>query len=130
MKEAIVSTGEDDPQQPSMYDAGVGTHWYDRFTGGAFGRGLSPNIRQGYQWLGRKRQDGDEISLFGFSRGAYTARSLAGLIRKCGILRSPEPALVEKAYDLYRDKAVAPDDRDAVTFRSSHSRETRIKFIG
>jgi uncharacterized protein (DUF2235 family) len=130
MRNAIASTGEHDPEQPCFYDAGVGTHWYDRLTGGAFGRGLSENIQQGYQWLAGKHQPGDEIYIFGFSRGAYTARSLVGLIRKCGILNSPEQAMVEQAYDLYRDKNVAPDDAKAVSFRSSHSRETRVRFIG
>jgi uncharacterized protein (DUF2235 family) len=130
MKESIISSGERDPAQPCFYDPGVGTHWYDRLSGGAFGRGLSENIRQGYAWLCRKYQDGDQIYVFGFSRGAYTARSLVGLIRKCGILRNPHEMNVRKAYDLYRDKNVAPDDPDAVVFRLDYSRETRVRFIG
>ena len=58
MREAIASSGEDDPEQPCLYDPGVGTHWYDRLTGGAFGRGLSENIQQGYRWLAQKYQAG------------------------------------------------------------------------
>jgi uncharacterized protein (DUF2235 family) len=130
MKECLDSTGEDDPRQPFFYDSGVGTHWYDKFTGGAFGRGLSINIRQGYQWLSRKHVDGDEIFVFGFSRGAYTARSLVGLIRKCGLLNSPTEDLVGKAYDLYRDKNLHPDSDETRAFRAKFSREVRVKFIG
>lgn len=130
MREAIASTGENDPGQPMMYDTGVGTHWYDRFSGAAFGRGLSENIRQGHRWLARNHREGDEIYVFGFSRGAYTARSLVGLIRKCGILRSDGESLVEEAYDLYRDKDVAPDDERAAAFRAGHSHVVRVKFIG
>src|SRR5437764_1375398 len=87
MREAIASSGPDDREQPCFYDPGVGTRWYD-IIGGAFGHGLSENIRQGYRWLAQKYQANDEIYVCGFSRGATTARSLVGLIRKCGILTS------------------------------------------
>src|SRR6267378_408808 len=97
MREAIASSGPDDREQPCFYDPGVGTHWYDRITGGAFGRGLSENIQQGYRWLAQKYQAKDEIYVFGFSRGAYTARSLVGLIRKCGILNSADESSVARA---------------------------------
>ena len=130
MREAIVSSGADDPSQPCFYDPGVGTHWYDKITGAAFGRGLSESIQQGYRWLAQKHRANDEIYVFGFSRGAYTARSLVGLIRKCGILNSADEASVARAYDLYRDKRVAPEDERAVAFRASESREVRVKFIG
>src|SRR5213592_5160888 len=60
MREAIVSSGADDPSQPCFYDPGVGTHWYDKITGGAFGRGLSENIRQGYRWLAQKHRRSEE----------------------------------------------------------------------
>jgi len=130
MREAINSSGPNDPGQPSFYDPGVGTHWYDKLTGGAFGPGLSENIRQGYLWLAQKYEANDDIYLFGFSRGAYTVRSLVGLIRKCGILNLADPQLVAQAYDLYRDYDVNPDHPIAVAFRASHSREARVRFIG
>lgn len=130
MRDSIASTGQDDPAQPCFYDEGVGTRWHNRITGALFARGLSRNIQQGYQWLARKFKPGDEIYVFGFSRGAYTARSSVGLIRKCGVLRNPSDAMVEEAYNLYRDKNVAPADAAATAFRSRHSHETRVKFIG
>lgn len=130
MKESIISSGENDPDQACFYDAGVGTHWYDRWTGGAFGRGLSENIREGYIRLVNAYQTGDEIYVFGYSRGAYTARSLVGLIRKCGLLTEDNNALIEKAYDLYREKDIAPEHPKALAFREKYSREIRIKFIG
>lgn len=130
MRDSIATSGQEDPEQPCFYDEGVGTHWYDRITGALFARGLSENIRQGYQRLARKFNPGDEIFVFGFSRGAYTARSLVGLIRKCGVLKSASDAMVKQAYDLYRDKDIAPDDRGAQDFRSGASHETRVRFIG
>lgn len=119
-----------DADQACFYDEGVGTRWYNRLSGGAFGRGLSENIREGHAWLSREHQPGDAVFVFGFSRGAYTARSLAGLIRKCGLLNEPNEATITAAYDLYRDKRVHPNDAAAVDFRARHSRDTRVRFIG
>ncbi|UVJ42855.1 DUF2235 domain-containing protein [Pseudomonas sp. LS1212] len=130
MLQSFASAGAHDGQQPCFYDPGVGTEWHEVLTGGAFGHGLSANIRQGYRWLSEHYQPGDDIFVFGFSRGAYTARSLVGLIRKCGLLHLASASLVAQAYDLYRDKAVAPDSAPARSFRQSFAREVRVKFIG
>lgn len=130
MRESIDSRGEDDPRQPCRYLTGVGTSWHNWLTGGLFGRGLSENIREGYAWLGREHRPGDHIYVFGFSRGAYSARSCVGFIRKCGLLYDVGEASVEKAYELYRNKDVAPEDFEAVAFRAANSREVRVRFIG
>jgi len=130
MRNSIGTRGREDPEQPCLYDEGVGTQWHNRLTGGAFGRGLSENIQEGHAWLSRTHRPGDAIFVFGFSRGAYAARSLVGLIRKCGLLNRAGPQAVAAAYALYRDKSVAPDDPQAVAFRQQHSRETRVRFIG
>jgi Uncharacterized alpha/beta hydrolase domain (DUF2235) len=78
--------GGDD--QIAFYDDGVGTAGFRplQLLGGAFGWGLSRNVRDLYEFLCRHYRKGDQIYIFGFSRGAFTARSLAGLIAKCGIL--------------------------------------------
>ncbi|MCW8331381.1 DUF2235 domain-containing protein [Photobacterium sp. SDRW27] len=73
--------------QETRYQSGVGTGGViDKVVGGILGFGLSEDIRDCYQWLADKYQAGDEILLFGFSRGAYTARSLAGMITRLGIV--------------------------------------------
>lgn len=59
--------------------------WANKIGGGAFGWGLARNVKQAYAELCRAYEAGDEVYIFGFSRGAYTARSLAGMIRKCGL---------------------------------------------
>ena len=69
-----------------FYEPGVGTSPDERVVGGAFGYGLSHNVRSCYRFLAESYEPGDNLFLFGFSRGAYTARSLAGLVRNCGIL--------------------------------------------
>lgn len=77
--------------QTIYYDSGVGTDLkpLDRFTGGAFGVGLGDKVRQAYRHLSDVYGPGDEICVFGFSRGAYTARSLVGYIAAAGLLRRP-----------------------------------------
>src|SRR5262249_1551234 len=82
---------------------GTGTNIVDRLVGGATGLGISSNIREAYSFVVQNYAPGDELYLFGFSRGAYTARSLAGLIRNCGILRRKHAHRLTDAYDLYRD---------------------------
>ena len=130
LRRAIDSRGEDDPEQPCRYLSGVGTSWHNWLTGGMFGRGLSENIRLGYRWLARKHRAEDRIFVFGFSRGAYSARSCVGLIRKAGLVNSTDLDAVARAYRLYRNKDVAPDDEAAVRFRAANSREVRVRFIG
>jgi uncharacterized protein (DUF2235 family) len=76
---------KDRGRQRFFYDPGVGTNRLTRLRGGLFGYGLSRHLRKGYDWLARHYAQGDRIFIFGFSRGAYTARSLVGLIRKCGL---------------------------------------------
>lgn len=104
------------------YDQGVGTgNLIDRITGGAFGEGLSQNVCDGYRFLVDNYVPGDEIYLFGFSRGAYTSRSLGGLIRKCGILKKEHGVRIPEAYDLYRKRDASADTDDAKAFRSKFS---------
>ena len=78
----------EDCKQITYYNDGVGTHNIRllRLFGGAFGRGLSRNIREAYEFLALNYEEGDNVFLFGFSRGAFTVRSLAGMICRCGLL--------------------------------------------
>jgi uncharacterized protein (DUF2235 family) len=89
-------------KQLTYYDVGV-----NGFKGGVFGKGLSQNITEAYEWLIDNYNPGDEVFIFGFSRGAYTARSLAGFICKHGLLKPGSPLGVKQLYDRYR----RPDDR-------------------
>jgi hypothetical protein len=70
-----------------LYERGVGTGGFlDRFKGGAFGAGLSDNVRRAYTFLAQHYDDGDDIYIFGFSRGSYTARSLVGCLAAIGLV--------------------------------------------
>ena len=119
-------------EQVAFYDEGVGSrgNWFQRFLGGTAGTGLEQNIQDGYRFLIENHEDGDELFIFGFSRGAYTARSLAGLIRNCGILRADQMVRVPDALKLYRKRGSGPDSIEALRFKEQHSKITDIKFIG
>ncbi|MCB1832026.1 MAG: DUF2235 domain-containing protein, partial [Geminicoccaceae bacterium] len=74
--------------QKRYYHPGVGTGGgrLSRLIGGGFGVGLQDNVKSAYKWLSVTYEPGDRIHLFGFSRGAYTVRSLGGMISACGLL--------------------------------------------
>ena len=128
---AIAPNGRDGKPQIVYYDQGVGTgNFLDRITGGAFGGGLEKNIEDAYRFLMHNYDDGDQIFLFGFSRGAYAVRSAAGMIRNCGILRKTNAHEFPKAYKLYRRKDAHPSSEESLSFRTSFAREVRIEFIG
>jgi uncharacterized protein (DUF2235 family) len=123
-------------EQVVFYDPGVGTGgWqYDEGTGKfqavsdlASGGGLQKNIEDAYRFLMQVYEKGDRIYLFGFSRGAFTARSLAGMLRKCGLLQSAAGNLVEfatKIYNTERNGKIASD------FKATFSRKCPVHFIG
>lgn len=90
------------PSQLRYYSKGVGTSRGQAFIGGAFGYGLDDEVVRAYQWLMENFQQDDRIYVFGFSRGAFTARSLCGLISKCGLLRLGSPLSLKQLYSRYR----------------------------
>lgn len=119
----------DNVTQIAYYHDGVGTNWgLDKIAGGGFGLGLSANIVDAYQFLVLNYEPGDEIFLFGFSRGAYTVRSLAGLIDMLGVLPKDNAFYIPDGYKLYRERK---SDSEIDSFRIEHnSRECKIKFVG
>ena len=112
-------------KQVAYYQDGVGTgsSRIDKLVGGAFGKGLSENIRACYRFLVEHYEPGDELHFFGFSRGAFTARSTVGLVRNAGILRREHRDQVDEAYELYRDRSpdTHPNGAEAVAFRARHA---------
>ena len=129
--DSVKDNAADRTQQVKWYDEGVGTQWYDKYIGGAIGTGLELNIIQGYEFLAKQYQDGDEVYVLGFSRGAYTARSLVGMIRNCGLIKNEMLGLrVAMAYGIYRTRDDGPDSSTAKWFKAMFSREITIKFLG
>ncbi|MEA2151386.1 MAG: hypothetical protein QOD69_3216 [Solirubrobacteraceae bacterium] len=130
----VARGGEDGVAQRLYYQRGVGTRRLERYSGGGFGYGLSRNIRDCYRFLVENYAPGDELYLFGFSRGAYTARSLAGLVRNCGILKPEHAGHIDAAYALYRSRGdrFKPTAIESQIFRRmyAHEDETPIRFVG
>jgi uncharacterized protein (DUF2235 family) len=128
----VAPKGPEGHEQRTYYHRGVGTGRFDRIRGGLFGFGFSHNVLDAYRFLVQNFDPGDQIYFFGFSRGAYTARSTAGLVRNAGIVRRENADKVDEAFRLYRDRRndTQPRGIEATLFRRSYSHETRIRFIG
>ena len=98
---------ENSSSQRVFYDDGVGADGLaiGRLLGGAFGQGLFQKVKDGYTAIAHVYQPGDRIYIYGFSRGAYTARSVSGMITACGLpTKSFQPQLVDTAFQAYRER--------------------------
>ncbi|MGA2697982.1 MAG: DUF2235 domain-containing protein [Terriglobales bacterium] len=94
-------------EQIPYYDDGVGSDGIliQKLAGGALGAGLFQKIKDGYTKIAHAYEEGDETFIFGFSRGAYTARCLAGMIAICGLpTQNFTDDVVETAFNAYRNK--------------------------
>ena len=118
----IVETSTDDGiEQMRYYHSGAGTEndIVEKIAGGAVGADIDRHIRNAYRWLSSHYEKGDQIYLFGFSRGAFSARSLAGMIYRCGLLKK-RGNTQEDEDRLWRDvKRV---------YSECYRRERRVKF--
>jgi hypothetical protein len=140
--EKIARTVQSDPTatggvyQLVYYISGVGAGSYeaDRLLGGAFGFGLFHNVIACYRFLAQNYAPGDEIFIIGFSRGAYTARSVAGMLATVGLLT--KVALVEErlpeAVHLYQGtKMPAGAFGESVDeFKHDHCHAADVTFLG
>ena len=131
-----------DEHQRVFYDPGVGTvaqlaMWgrlrqkFSEFLGLATGYGLDANILDAYRWLCANYQESDRIFLFGFSRGAYTVRALAGLINMIGLLNEDQLQITGYGLTAYKRAAERDDLPIAWQFqRISEGRDVTIHFMG
>jgi len=117
--------------QVCFYDAGVGTAGdLDGLVGGITGCGLETNIKDCYRFLVETYAPGDEVYLFGFSRGAYTVRSLVGLIYNSGLLHQDRIDLIPSAFKRYRSRELKPRSAEMKRFRKENALEIPIRFLG
>ncbi|KAH9965135.1 hypothetical protein BGW80DRAFT_1345748 [Lactifluus volemus] len=94
-----------------------------------FDRLLSLHLLDGYEFLVRKYNTGDKICLFGFARGAYVARALAGMLSKVGLLKEENPQYSSQAYRLFTSKSKSDLDA-AETFKINHCHAATVDFLG
>lgn len=115
------------------YDTGVGTGGFlDHFVGGALGKGLSANVLAAYRFLSQFYENGDNVYVFGFSRGAFTARSLCGFLAASGLLRADmcNQANLEFAWNYYRTPPKQRFPADKVRLNAMCSQNMRVRFLG
>jgi uncharacterized protein (DUF2235 family) len=117
--------------QIAFYDDGVGSDGtpLEKLAGGAFGDGLFQKIKDGYTKIAHVYEQDDELFIFGFSRGAYTARSLAGMIAICGLpTGSFDDNLVNTAFQAYRN----PNQRAALlaSLNNYNLFDAKVKMVG
>ena len=139
LRSLCAAASPDGARQVTYYDVGV-----NGFVGGMVGKGVAANVSDAYKWLVDEYNPRDEIFIFGFSRGAYMARSLAGFIAKYGLLTPGSPLSVNQLYNRYRraaDKTIRKllDEHKAGTLADptleerwmlKYSQAIPIKFIG
>ncbi len=125
-----------DDKQIAYYDPGLGTFSFlgsPLFTqiglllGKAFGMGLETNVEDAYEYLMDRFETGDKVYIFGFSRGAFTARVLAGMLNKVGVLQKGSRNLIPYATRVY----MTQDNADvAAGFKRTYCHEIKPYFIG
>jgi uncharacterized protein (DUF2235 family) len=122
------------PDQMRYYDSGVGTDGtpIDHIAGGAMGDGLFQKVQDGYEFLAYVWDPGDEIYIFGFSRGAYTARSLGGMIAGFGVPnKNFDNMTVQKIFAAYRQTDPALRAKMKTDLDTEYAlSEAHIRMIG
>lgn len=117
-------------RQITFYDPGLGTD-LKKFTGNVFGRGFSKNLLDCYRFIFENYEAGDEVFLFGFSRGAATVRSLSGFIHLFGALPMARRDIIEEAFSIYKISNKVRRKNKAKQFVDKHhTMWIKIKFIG
>ncbi len=138
---AVAENDKNGTEQHKYYHPGVGTEgsWWDKAVGGGTGKGLDKNIMSAYRELCDYYEPGDDIYMFGFSRGAYTVRSLGGLMSHAGLL---DPAgltdrqiweRIERVFtEGYRKRSEDRRvwDRLGWGFRNAADQPVPIRFLG
>lgn len=128
-----------DETQMTYYHPGVGTigarsaltalgKWWTRVIGLAFGYGISDNIADAYQFLMKTFEAGDRVYVFGFSRGAYTARALCGMLHVVGLITEGNEGLIPYAIRMIKRKRI--DFTVAGQFKKTFSRQCQPHFVG
>jgi uncharacterized protein (DUF2235 family) len=135
-----------DGTQIAFYDPGVGTFsifgaswiaqkistWIGKTLGSMFGYGLHQNIEDGYEYLMNNYLPGDRIYIFGFSRGAFTARCLAGLITTYGLLQKGSKNLIPYLMAMYHQGKHRQEGQAEIVdgFSDAFCHDVRVHFLG
>ena len=122
----IFEASINDARQVKFFSDGVGVGGHA--LSAATGYGVDDRIQRGYDFLVEWYEDGDAIFLFGFSRGAFEARSVAGMVRRVGLIRKDAGVTGDDAYAVYTQWK--NDPAAAAAFKAANSRDVKIKVVG
>ncbi|KAL5496039.1 hypothetical protein ACEPAH_3132 [Sanghuangporus vaninii] len=131
----------DDVRQLVYYQTGIGTYTNPAFVTGpvisasmvldaAIGWNLEQHVQDGYRFLMQRYRSGDKVSLFGFSRGAYTARALCGFIQKVGLLPPENHAQIPFAWNVFKKSDEKGGLEHCMEYKKSFSIDVKIDFMG
>ncbi|KAH8104636.1 hypothetical protein BXZ70DRAFT_600191 [Cristinia sonorae] len=137
---SLLKKDEAPEQQICYYQPGIGTYiqpgvvsplfsWCAKIMDQAVAWYMDAHVRGGYTFLMQNYRTGDKICIFGFSRGAYTARALAGMLHKIGLLPKDNPEQVPFAYKLYT-KTDQESLKIAAGYKQTFCRSVEIEFVG
>jgi len=126
----INSVASDGVSQLVYYDEGVGTGFAEKIIGGATGFGISKNIVEAYRFICNNYREGDELFLFGFSRGAFTSRSLIGFLAKVGVVASEDSFYIPELFQFYRGQHSDAEVTEFYNRKSLTRRQPKVKMIG
>ena len=133
LSRAIAPVDAAGTKQVTFYDWGVGSD-RKKLSGGITGNGIDKNILDCYNFIVHNYSPGDELYFFGFSRGAYTVRSLGGFIRNCGIYQRQHADRISAAYDHYRRRqpSTGPNHASSIDLRAKYawSDRSEIEYLG
>jgi len=125
---AISPESKDGVDQVVFYDWGLGSY-NDKFSAGTFGKGINKNIKDSYRFIVQNYALGDELYFFGFSRGAYTVRSLSGFLNNCGILRNAHANRINQAFEMYKSPDIHPRDETSKKFRDKYCVKAKVDSL-
>jgi uncharacterized protein (DUF2235 family) len=130
---AVLPRAANGVDQVVFYHDGIGTSGgMDKYTGGAFGRGIEDNVRNLYRFIVYNYESGDELFFFGFSRGAFTVRTLAGFMNNIGLIQKDDDYYIPEIYACYESSHEPGSPQWTRAFHNVQG--TRpcppIKFIG
>ena len=136
----------DDARQVGYYHPGVGTEgsptsrnrveaFFSILMGLGLGSGLLDYVGDAYRYLMNVYEEGDQIYLFGFSRGAYTVRALAGMVSMFGLLRPENDGMISYILKMFSRKTrkeggMTPSFAEAAGFKKTFSRDAKLHLVG
>jgi len=131
---------DDFREQLCYYQSGVGTYlkpsmvspffeWAAKSLDSAFAIYLNDHVMDGYRFLMENYHSGDKICLFGFSRGSYTARALAGMLHKVGLLPRDNQEQIPFAFKIYQ-KTSADGIKMAAGYKQTFCQTVEVDFLG